>query len=329
MSIWNKLPDEVKMLKNQIFHEGYKPQFSGHETFPMRYGWLKKAYDAVNETDQTKDNRYIFREDDAIARFGVGKNMVASIRHWGAATGVLTEDQRAGIIKTTKLGQLIFGNKKQPGYDPYLEDPSTLWLLHWQLSSSPQKTTWYWAFNHYPGLNFDRTQLVDRIFRIAHDSQWKKTSKATIKRDVECFVRSYVPHQISGKKSLEDTLESPLTELGLIKNVGKRDGFRFVVGSKPTLSDGVFIYALISFWLSSNYKDLNQLPFDIIARSPGSPGRVFLLDENDLAERLFRIKEISKGALEWSETSGIKGIIKRPNIGYKKNILDYLALDHN
>ena len=89
------------------------------------------------------------------------------------------------------------------------------------------------------------------------------------------------------------------------------------------------MYALISFWESSNYKDLNQLPFDIIARSPGSPGRVFLLDENELAERLFRIKEMSKGAMEWSETSGIKGIIKSPIVGYKYNILDYLALDYN
>lgn len=329
MSTWNTTPDEVKMLKIQIFHEGYKPQFSGHETFPMRYGWLKKAYDAINETDQTKDNRYVFREDDAISRFGVGKNMVASIRHWGSATGVLAEDQGTGIIRTTKLGQLIFGNNKQPGRDPYLEAPSTLWLLHWQLSSSPQKTTWYWAFNHYPGVNFDRTQLVDRIAKVAHVCQWKRTSKATIKRDVECFVRSYVPHQITGKKSPEDTLESPLTELGLIKNVGKRDGFRFVVGSKPSLGDGIFMYALISFWESSNYKDLKQLPFDIIARSPSSPGRVFLLDENELAERLFRIKETSKGAMEWSETSGIKGIIKSPIVGYKYNILDYLALDYN
>ena len=25
----------------------YRPKLSGHETFPLRYGWLKKALDAV------------------------------------------------------------------------------------------------------------------------------------------------------------------------------------------------------------------------------------------------------------------------------------------
>ena len=34
------------------FHDpNYRPQFSGHETFPLRYGWLKKAFDQVAETN--------------------------------------------------------------------------------------------------------------------------------------------------------------------------------------------------------------------------------------------------------------------------------------
>ena len=37
------------MFNSPLFKSGYQPQFSGHETFPMRYGWLKKAYDAVKE----------------------------------------------------------------------------------------------------------------------------------------------------------------------------------------------------------------------------------------------------------------------------------------
>ena len=41
----------------------------------------------------------------------------------------------------------------------------------------------------------------------------------------------------SGKASHEDVLESPLPELGLVKPVGKRDGFRFVRGNKPSLGE--------------------------------------------------------------------------------------------
>ena len=50
--------------------------FSGHETFPFRYPWLKKGFDAVRE------NPGVFSCDDAITTLGVGKNMVSSIRHW-------------------------------------------------------------------------------------------------------------------------------------------------------------------------------------------------------------------------------------------------------
>ena len=70
------------MLRGPLYRDGYRPQFSGHETFPLRYGWLKKAFDAVLGTEGGSDNRHVFTGSDAIARFGVGKNMVASMRHW-------------------------------------------------------------------------------------------------------------------------------------------------------------------------------------------------------------------------------------------------------
>ena len=71
------------MGRGPLYEQGYSPQFSGHETFPLRYGWLKKAFDRVVETENQPGNRAACWGDDAIARFGVGKNMVASMRHWG------------------------------------------------------------------------------------------------------------------------------------------------------------------------------------------------------------------------------------------------------
>ena len=61
------------MARGPLFQYTYSPQFSGHETFPLRYGWLKKAYDRVAETEHDDPNRAACWDDDAIARFGVGK----------------------------------------------------------------------------------------------------------------------------------------------------------------------------------------------------------------------------------------------------------------
>ena len=66
-------------------------QFSGHESFPLRYPWLKKGFDAVAA------DAGAFLRDDAVATLGVGKNMVRAIRHWCLAAGVLVEGDAGGL----------------------------------------------------------------------------------------------------------------------------------------------------------------------------------------------------------------------------------------
>ena len=263
------------MIRGPLHRDNYRPQLSGHETFPLRYGWLKKAFDAVRETEGDENNRSVFSADDAIGQFGVGKNMVASIRHWATATGIIKDASRPG--GNYILGQRLFA---ADGLDPYMENPSTAWLVHWQLCSNPNKTTWFWAFNYFPAPSFERDTLVKSLEKLAKERGWSRASTTTIKNDVACFVRTYVSQLPSGKASHEDALESPLTELGLIRPIGKRYGFRFVRGRKPSLGPGVFCYAVTNFW--SGYSTARTLSFEALAHEPGSPGRVFLLDENDL-----------------------------------------------
>ena len=292
------------MARGPLFQDTYSPQFSGHETFPLRYGWLKKAFDRVAETEDRLENRAACWGDDAIARFGVGKNMVASMRHWAKATGVVKEPT-INSVQTTELGRLLFGPTE---LDPYMEHPATLWLIHWQLAARKEKTTWFWAFNHYPTVTFERDLLIKRLDRLAKDRNWSRVANTTIKNDVACFIRTYVARQPSGRTGHDDALESPLTELGLIKAVGKKDGFRFVRGSKTALGDGVFTYALMDFW--SRYSNAATLSFEAIAHAPGGPGRVFLFDENDVADRLAALDEVTNGALQWSETAGLKQVVR-------------------
>ncbi|HNV71423.1 MAG TPA: DUF4007 family protein, partial [Candidatus Ozemobacteraceae bacterium] len=227
------------------------------------------------------------------------------IRHWSQVTGILADGDAPNQLKTTPLGQKLFGRH---GWDPYMENPATLWLIHWLMSGRAEKTTWYWAFNYYPNSVFEREHLVKGLEKLVTECRWGKISGSTIKRDVECFVRTYVPKPPSPKTTFEEALESPLTELGLIKPVGKRDGFRFVRGPKSSLGRGVFLFALIDFW--KNYSTARTLSFETIAHEPGSPGRVFLLDESDLADRLMQLDQDSKGKFRWSETAGLKQIIR-------------------
>ena len=136
-------------------------QFSGHETFPFRYPWLKKGYDAVS-ADGT-----VFSRDDAITTLGVGKNMVRSIRHWCLAAGVIEDSDKYGL-QASELGKLILADD---GLDPYLEDPASLWLIHWQIASNRfRATTWFWTFSHFHEPEFTREALGSALFN------WTQTS---------------------------------------------------------------------------------------------------------------------------------------------------------
>ena len=312
------------MLRGPIYQRGYRPQLSGHETFPLRYGWLKKAFDAVRATGGDGDNRSVFTDEDAIARFGVGKNMVGSMRHWATASGVIEDVPDEHRIQGTYFGELLFNDVH--GVDPYMEDPSTSWLVHWHLAGRPEKTTWFWTFNHFPALFFERDMLVGGIARLAEDLEWVRCSTATIKRDVACFVRTYVAQPTSRQASYEDSLESPLTELGLIKPMGRRDGFRFVRGPKPALGAGVFCYAVTDFW-SRSFNSGNTLSFEALAHEPGSPGRVFMLDENSLVDLLGEMEQLTTGAYTWSETAGLKQLI-RERVLATEDALDLVLEDY-
>ena len=311
------------MARGPLYQEGYNPQFSGHETFPLRYGWLKKAFDRVADTEDQSENKAACWNDDAIARFGVGKNMVKSMRHWANAARVI-EEQAPNSVRTSALGRLLFGSK---GLDPYMEHPATLWLIHWQLAARADKTTWFWVFSHYPAITFERDGLIKKLGRLAKDRNWSRTANTTVKNDVACFIRTYVARQPSAKTGHDDALESPLTELGLIKAIGKKDGFRFVRGPKSTLSDGVFTFALIDFW--SHYApNAATLSFEVIAHAPGGPGRVFQFDENDVADRLAALDDVTNGALRWSETAGLKQVVRNIEVS-EETALPWIRGDYS
>ncbi len=310
------------MLRGPLYKDGYRPKLSGHETFPLRYGWLKKAFDAVSTGGEPAGDKSVFKAEDAIARFGVGRNMVASMRHWAVSAGVIEE--KSGTPSPTELGKRLFAD--DDGLDPYMEVPATTWLIHWRLCGNADNTTWFWAFSHYPAPTFERDALVRGIVKLKEDRQWPRAAATTIGNDVKCFVRSYVRRPTSAKASYEDALESPLTELGLIRSAGRRDGFRFVRGQKPTLGAGVFALAVTEFWDSQS--TATTLPFEALAHEPGSPGRVFLLDEDALADRLLGMAEDTGGVYRWSETAGLKQLIRSHAVG-EAEALDFIAQDYS
>jgi hypothetical protein len=296
-----------------------KLSFSGHETFVFRHSWLKKAVDAVAEDPE------VFTRDTAIVTLGVGKNMVRSIRHWGLATGILAEEPKS---RGTRLAVSEFGNQVMgaSGFDPYLEDPSTLWLLHWNILRQEQRcTTWQYVFNRFHSAEFTRGMLTQFVRDEARRADAGDLAENSIKRDVEVFLRTYVgSSDMRGSGLGEDAFDCPLSELDLIEARQGSDLYQLQRNPKPTLADHAFLYALCDFWNGIS-KTQQTLAFSDIAYRKGSPGTVFRLDENSIADRLERLDSLTKGKLAYTETAGLRQVYKHGEISPKELLDEHYA----
>lgn len=304
-------------MKKMIDREEYELHFSGHETFPLRQMWLKKVCEQVDSDGSLKKS--IFTDDEAITRFGVGKNMVASMKHWALACGVLEDCQDKSYFSITELGAKIFS---EDGWDPYSEHPTTAWLMHWQLAgernfnsnSKHRSTTWYLLFNTYISSDFDNKDIVEHIKKYLSIKESRNISDITVKRDVETCIKGYSPNYSSNNS--EDIAEPMLAELGLIKH-SESGKLCFRRGPKANLANGVFDYTLIMYWYITAGHE-SSLSLDEITFGQGSPGRVFKLDEESVAERLLGLNERTDGAFKWTSNSGIRQIMKDSNLNGDK-----------
>lgn len=279
--------------------------FSGHETFPLRQMWLKKAFDQAVEGGRVP--KVAFTDENAIASFGVGKNMVSSIRHWAMACDVLRDTcEDHNFFEISPVASEIL---RDGGLDPYAENPSTAWHAHWWLAGKgARSTTWRWLFNHVTSPTFTRQELEAPLEGFARKLDPKKRiSPSTLSRDLETCLRSYAPRFAGG--SPEDFAEPLLGELGLLQEVHKGQ-YAFRRGPKATLHNGLFAYALLDFWESSA-QGLSSMAFEAIAYGEGSPGRVFKLDEDSVAERLMTLSDLTDRYLVWTDTAGLRQVHKQ------------------
>jgi len=295
--------------------------FAGHETFPFRYTWLKKGVDAVGKDPE------VFGKEDAMVSFGVGKNMVSSIRHWGLAVGTLEENasvvnNRGRQLCISELGASLFADD---GWDPYLEDVGTLWLIHWQLASTPQKaTTWWWVFNQHPGVQITRRELQTHLERLVQQLAWSRVSPASLKRDIDCFIRTYLPSR-RARTVQEETLDCPLIELCLLREDSDTQAYQLVRAPHPTLPLPIFAYALADY-LERRKSQAKTVSLNDLAFDAGAPGRVFCLSESGLLGRLEALHDLTRGALVYDETAGLKQLFLHDAFNARELLEQYYAV---
>jgi hypothetical protein len=298
--------------------------FAGHESFPLRYGWLKKGFDCLVREDGSEDRSFFGREE-AMTELGVGKNMVRAIRHWGLTLGVWEEvdGSRGREVAATPFGKNLL---TEDGFDPYFEKPATPWLLHYLLvTNRTRATTWAWTFARPRRNRFEKSELVRDLVELARDIGASRVSEGTIKRDVDVLLRSYCRPTLTSRVT-EEALDCPFVQLHLIRPAIEKGEYEIVFADHPTLPNFIVAFAILDFlgWSEASadakqtrlsmHNARRSATLDELVYAPFSPGRVFRLDERAMVSRLNSLIAEYPQHFMFDDTAGLRQLLLRSDL---------------
>lgn len=182
-----------------------KIRLQGHEKFALRDGWLTKGLSIIDKRPDA------FLGSEGPDLFGIGNNMVKSLRYWMKAFKLIEENPGTGA-KLSELGKIILQN------DVYLEKNFTLWILHSQIAKNiADATTWYMFFNKCNVIDMEKDEIEKILYReISQYVMGQPFSENSLKNDVDVLLNMYSKNKVNSDP--EDKSQSPFANLGLVKN---------------------------------------------------------------------------------------------------------------
>ena len=277
-------------------------RFSGHQTFPLRITWIPKA---VAEIAAGRDP--LTNIDEGITQLGLGKNMVEALRCWIEAFQIARRAERGWHL--TPIGSLIFA--PTDGLDPYYEDVSTSWVLHWLISTNAESPFFAWEclFNRWPATEFSASQVIETFHKETSKTP-RPASAVTLRQHWEVFLHSYRrPPADKG----EDHLDSAMSVLRLIQEFGERPNasgkwetlYSFDVTRKQAIPQQLFAFFLHDWW---NRKYLNEktMPLREIVLGDHSPGRLLKMQESEVIQRVTDITAFQSRVFQIVESTNLR-----------------------
>lgn len=271
-----------------MLNPSIKYSFSGHDSFQCRQLWLKKGFDYL----QTKKS---FNDEDAVIKLGVGKNMVSAIRYWMKSFNIIDNKDIP-----TEFGIKLFSND---GWDPFLEDDGSLWLLHYQLVKSNLASIYNIIFNEFrkEKILFNRETFLNYLKRRRESEEGMNFNDNTVADDFDVFVKMYQGND-SNNKDVEDSFSGILSEIDLLKTIGsgKDQQFQIEYNERDNLPEAVLLFSILDNPAYGNSISLNSLEYDT-----NSPGSIFALNRSGLVNKISEIANNNKH-ITFTDHAGIK-----------------------
>lgn len=271
--------------------------FSGHETFHCKGLWLKKGYDFVENK-----GRFV---DQACIDLGVGRNMVSSIRFWLKAFNIVDFENE----NSTEIANFLFNESN--GKDKYLENETSLWLLHYLLVVNNFSSIYSIIFNEFRKLKpeFSKENFITYVEGV--DSSLNKN---TLAKDFSVFLRTYYS---KNEKDIEDSFSGILSDLELIQEIKRNNSTKYIIQNNKQEDIPI---ELILYVILENEDYGKSISFKSLYSDYNSVGNIFVFSKEQLEKKLILISEKYKDIV-YSNESGVKELQFK---GEKPNSFDIL-----
>lgn len=256
-----------------------------HESFALNLPSIRAILRLSNDY-QGLINPKIIRENTSL-----GPNYVRSMPQYARACGLI--DMKG--YRLTPLGEVVYLN------DPNFDNASTLWLMHYHMSTPQGPGPSFWTYLVTQGLHFgdevsakEVTELI-RKFQTSQDDTISLKER-TLRTAAAVFLGTY-------------TKSDGLGRLGLIKKIPQRDGYvRISESQSPPI--GVIALALADYW-SAHFGEQVTVSLDELMRDDGF-SRVMWMNYRQFNEvltdlkrknvvDLYRVAPPYQVARQWSE----------------------------
>ena len=269
-------------------NEKVKIRLQGHEKFVLREGWLNKGI------MQVKSNPTVFLGKEGPDVFGIGNNMVKSLRYWLKAFGLIVEKGAAGV-QLSKCGEVV------QKYDSYFEDVFTLWVLHSNIvNNAEEATTWHLFFNYCDIEDMDKEQIAQIMMRELNKyTNNASFSEKSLRNDIDVVLSMY--GKVKEMVDPEDKNISPFAQLDLIKSA---DGtFSKSQPDRRKVTEWNVLYEVAGYLSEKEFVSIDE-----ISEGAGSISAIYQIGSVAINEYLDKLDAM--GFIRVDRTAGLDIIYK-------------------
>ena len=188
----------------------------------------------------------------------------------------------------TTIAEKLFNNN---GWDPFLEDEASLWILHHLLCQKGGASIFQLIFNE---LRIKKPEFTKEQFYSFVETEKGEFNARTLRDDFSVFTRTYL-HDFS--KDIEDGYSGFLSDLNLLED---KKGKSIYQGKDKTRTfyqienkERIEIPPQVIFYfILSNPEYGESISFNSLYLNYNSIGRVFALNKDGLVKHLLKITEL-------------------------------------